>query len=650
MKPFYLIFLLLIGSFFFLSPAKGFAQKKESNESTSTKNFKTHKVEKGQSLYAIAKLYNVELNSIIMENPDAIDGIKTGQELKIPIAKPSSEKNDIKQQEKNPASPPNSSTHKVIKGETIYAICKKYNISQEQLISLNPSLKDGLMENQLLTIKIDEPKKVENKNTEIKNTTTTTTLNTTNSSNLSNTITTSTRPEIYQVKEEDNVTSILLMSGMSEKDFYELNPEAKQGIRKNQLIKIYNVKPNNPIKNAIDTIKQKSEAVQIIDIKPLSVLKEKPIDTTQLVKKSNYKIGLMLPFKFDETSFIEVDKLVEQKQNFPEQQNISVDFYEGINYAFTNLLASTNFQLELFDVSERDSGKLVSVFEHQKFKELDLCIGPVYNSMFKMVADECKSKNTPIVSPFTQQNKILFENQHASKTTPSNVTLIESLAEFIIDSLERANVIIINSGKSKEQTLVKAFKSKYNEFLKDKKRPISDTALEIKSSSFEKVNFSSSRKNYFIIISEDELYLTDLLTRLSRSINDKNENNIAIGLKKWTELENLDADYLNRLHFMYPSPSYIDNNNTEISKAVDYYQKIYSTDPSDYFFQGIDVGLFYAKQLNKYGKGFYQYLDKIEDKGLTMDFHFFRPSTKTGFDNKSLKLIQYQDYKFVKIH
>jgi LysM repeat protein len=638
MKFHYLIYLSLITTFSFLSIEKGFAQKNENGESNSVKNYKTHKVEKGQSLYAIAKLYNVELNSIIMENPDAIDGIKTGQELKIPITKSSPVKKENQQPEKNSSIQPNSTSHKVIKGETIYSICKKYNLNQEQLISLNPILKDGLKEGQFLNVKFEETKKVEIKNVEIKNTTTTSTTN-----NI-------TRPEIYQVKEEDNITSILMMTGMSENEFFDLNPEAKQGIRKNQLIKLYYTKKANTINNLLDTIKRKNEGIQINDIKPLSVLKEKPIDTSQLVKKNTYKIGLILPFKFDETSYIEIDKLAEQKQNFPEQQNISVDFYEGINYALANTASSSNFQLELFDVSERDSGKLISVFEQQKFKDLDLCIGPVYNSMFKMVADQCKSLNKPVVSPFTQQNKILFENQHASKTTPSNVTLIESLAEFIIDSMERANVIVINSGKSKEQTLVKAFKSKYNEFLKDKKRPISDTVLEIKSSSFEKVNFSASRKNYFIIISEDELYLTDLLTRLSRSINDKNDNNIAIGLKKWTELENLDADYLNRLHFIFPSPNYIDITNPEISKAIEYYQKIYATDPSDYYFQGIDIGLFYAKQLKTYGKGFYQYLDRIEEKGLTMDFHFFRPSSKTGFDNKSLKLIQYQDYKFVKIH
>jgi peptidoglycan endopeptidase LytF len=137
MKFHYLIYLTLITTFSFLSIEKGFAQKNENGESNSVKNYKTHKVEKGQSLYAIAKLYNVELNSIIMENPDAIDGIKTGQELKIPITKSSPVKKENQQPEKNSSIQPNSTSHKVIKGETIYSICKKYNLNQEQLISLN---------------------------------------------------------------------------------------------------------------------------------------------------------------------------------------------------------------------------------------------------------------------------------------------------------------------------------------------------------------------------------------------------------------------------------------------------------------------------------------------------------------------------------
>ena len=40
--------------------------------------------------------------------------------------------------------------------------------------------------------------------------------------------------------------------------------------------------------------------------------------------------------------------------------------------------------------------------------------------------------------------------------------------------------------------------------------------------------------------------------------------------------------------------------------------------------------------------------DKNKKKGVVMDFNFFRPSQTTGFDNRSLKMVRYSDYKFSK--
>jgi len=270
--------------------------------------------------------------------------------------------------------------------------------------------------------------------------------------------------------------------------------------------------------------------------------------------------------------------------------------------------------------------------------------------MFKQVAEKSKSLKVPIVAPFTQQNKILFENQHASKINPSSITLIESMAELIVDSMEKGKIIIVNSGKSKEQNLIKAFKAKYNSYLIKKNKPVSDTAIEVKSSEIEKLPSDNNKVNYFIVISEDELYLSDLLTRLSRMKFSKDKNNNVIGLKKWIELENIDSDYLNRFNFIYPTSSYIDLSKNELVKATQYYQNIYNTDPSDYFFIGIDLCNFYSNILKKYGKGFYEYLNAEKKSGLIMDFNFFSPSLKTGFENKSIRLIQYKDYQFSKIH
>lgn len=49
------------------------------------KEYYLHKVKKGQTLYSIAKTYNVSLEIIYQENKEVEKGVKTGQEIKIPV-------------------------------------------------------------------------------------------------------------------------------------------------------------------------------------------------------------------------------------------------------------------------------------------------------------------------------------------------------------------------------------------------------------------------------------------------------------------------------------------------------------------------------------------------------------------------------------
>jgi hypothetical protein len=49
------------------------------------KKYYLHKVAHAQSLYGISKIYNVDVNTIIKENPSANKGIVVGQDLKIPF-------------------------------------------------------------------------------------------------------------------------------------------------------------------------------------------------------------------------------------------------------------------------------------------------------------------------------------------------------------------------------------------------------------------------------------------------------------------------------------------------------------------------------------------------------------------------------------
>ncbi|MFI5150140.1 MAG: LysM peptidoglycan-binding domain-containing protein [Bacteroidia bacterium] len=111
-------------------------------EKTGDKKYYIHTVEQGQTLYGIARAYALEVNEIIVENPEAIDGIKPGQELKIPYLK------SLRNSYENTK----PLTHKTEAGQTLYSISKQYGVTVEAIQRLNPELKDGLKAGQVIKI------------------------------------------------------------------------------------------------------------------------------------------------------------------------------------------------------------------------------------------------------------------------------------------------------------------------------------------------------------------------------------------------------------------------------------------------------------------------------------------------------------------
>lgn len=96
----------------------------------------SHVVVKGETIYAIAKKYQITPDDIIKNNPDAINGIKENQTLLIPV----------KSLFPSIVTTANDTTYVVQKGETLYAISKKFGISVEAIIAKNPTVKDTLSE------------------------------------------------------------------------------------------------------------------------------------------------------------------------------------------------------------------------------------------------------------------------------------------------------------------------------------------------------------------------------------------------------------------------------------------------------------------------------------------------------------------------
>lgn len=128
----------LLLTMFFLSNFAVFSQEK----------IIKHTVSKGETIFKIAKEYQVSVNEIYELNPSS----KKGIQIKAVLLIPNKNQNNLKS---NPEITVVSNTinHKVLPKETIYGLSKKYNISSEVIYQYNPTLAtNGLKVDQELKI------------------------------------------------------------------------------------------------------------------------------------------------------------------------------------------------------------------------------------------------------------------------------------------------------------------------------------------------------------------------------------------------------------------------------------------------------------------------------------------------------------------
>jgi len=138
---------------------------KRSQEKTiiNGKVFYIHTVQKGQTLFSISKAYEITQEDLLRENPGLEStGLKEGQAIRIPESKP-------KQASLYPENKDDFYEHHVKRGQTVYSLARKYNVSEELIYQYNPWAREGIKADQTVWIprgkNIYNPQKPENEET-----------------------------------------------------------------------------------------------------------------------------------------------------------------------------------------------------------------------------------------------------------------------------------------------------------------------------------------------------------------------------------------------------------------------------------------------------------------------------------------------------
>lgn len=127
-----------------------------------------HTIQSGETLYRLSKMYGVTPREICDANPGlSTSNFRVGEVILIPRPVKSIE---IKSSDADETAPPAGSkkeeeveivaTHKVKRGEDIEDICKKYGITEDELLAANPQIKGKKIKRKMV-LNIPAPKKKE---------------------------------------------------------------------------------------------------------------------------------------------------------------------------------------------------------------------------------------------------------------------------------------------------------------------------------------------------------------------------------------------------------------------------------------------------------------------------------------------------------
>ncbi len=582
--------------------------------------FYLHKVEKGQTLYSLSKAYKISQDEIIKSNKLSSVEIKSGQLLKIPYTK------DI-----NKDTSPDFFYHKTIQGETLFSLSQKYFVSVEEIIESNPIVKYGLKTGEILKIPNSFKKKRNNEKEKFL---------------------------LYTVKEGNTLFSISRTYSVSVDDLLRINPEATNGIKTGQTLKIpkSNIDKNTVITHdsiPVDTLNNLQKGLN----DPLYFTEEgvTPCHQYEYSKGKSFKVILLLPL-FTEKNLTYISRYNKEKDPmFYKNTKRFIEFYEGFLLALDKVKQQgLSVDLTVYD-TENDSLKTTNIMRSLNYSDIDLIIGPVYSKNIKIASEFASLHHINLVSPLSKNPNLLYNNPFVYQVSPSTETRIDNLSRILREHSDSTNLILIYNGSDEQLKLINRFKANYT--LYDTLHLLTDTSvfkiikydadIKLMDEQQAKINHSLklNYKNIIYIPSDNEVFVTQVIDKLYAA-NDS--MNIAlIGSDKWINFQNINSAVFDKISFRFISPFFIDYNSPEVKNFIGIYRTTYETEPSFFAFQAYDIAYYFLNALRKYGKIFQFCLSEKDffpnPHGLISNFKFERINSTGGFENKNSFILKFND-------
>ena len=524
-------------------------------------------------------------------------------------------------------------SHVVLERQTLFSICKAYNVSVDDIYKFNPAVKEnGLVKNSIIIIPlvedtaavtVAEPAKTE------KNEAVSVSVEQESASQEVKAAETkaeqnseevkSKKRKTHTVKWYESLEDIAIRYGISPEEIIAANNLDNRKIKSR--MKLIIPEPGETV-----TVLAEAEEVKAqIDSNTVASPSEAESSDQespwwQFKKNDKVNAALLLPFKANGTS----------------GSRSNMDFYSGVLLAVNDLAAAgISTDLKVYDIAD---GNYTA---NSAIGASDLVIGPI--SVKDITATlPSVSSSAALISPLDPKAESLIDGHANMIQAPTPHKLqYDDLAAWLKEDCKPQDRVILITEKGARLT----------EATLDMKHSVDSTGLNYKTFSYSilegrdvmnplKGLMTQEAANRIMILSENEAFVNDVVRNLNLMIHQKYDV-ILYGASKIRSFETIEVENFHKTNLHVSLTYYIDYNDQRVKNFLLKYRALFNTEPTQFAFQGYDIASYFIELRSKYGKNWMYQLSNDERSMLQSTFKCLQDENG-GYVNHGVRRIVYE--------
>lgn len=559
----------------------------EPSAETGAEALETYVVQPRETRWSIAHRYGITVDSLLQLNPELPENTSyLAAGQEIRVPRPAA--SEVAGETQLYVS------YTVPPKKTLFSLSQEYGISREEIIRLNPEIMErgNLQEGMVLRLPEKKPEPPEAGESEF---------------------------VYYEVLPKQTEYSLTRKFGLGYRELLALNPDLSAGLKAGMVLKV-------PRENAGELQVKNDLVLESFNLKD------------SIDRRNIPKILVLLPFRLDRLD-LEDPESTRKRIDQNNALKYSLGLYSGLLVALDSIAGlGVSVQVKTFD-TQLNTQRVRTFLQQEDLGSYSAIIGPLSPEAIREVATRAAALQVPVVAPLPLGEDIPLENLFYSFTPEDR--LREHMLAFVKGQVTDQKVLVISDRKNRgvQERIMEALPGAEAVVLREEEKNISLDMNAFRS------RLSETAENWVFVETDD----FKIASSVSSILNSSNSDSTRIRMfttnrNKAFENEVISVPHLSNLKFTFPSVTMESTSPAFMRK----YGARFLGEPDRYAIRGFDLGMDLLLRL-AYRPDLFDAADQLGELAYSGNKFNYWKGWQSGYYNIASYILMYEDLQLKEI-